>query len=72
MRKHGNDRSELIKELLLTKQKNKLKREQLERIAKAKKKKQLQANANHPFSFFERDQSIQARKPFSPFDPKRI
>lgn len=34
--------------------KNKLKRKQLERIAKAQKKKQLQAGANHPFSFFER------------------
>ncbi|GAA7939661.1 hypothetical protein JP0534_14260 [Helicobacter pylori] len=34
--------------------KNKLKRKQLERIAKAQKKTQLQANANHPFSFFER------------------
>ncbi len=54
MKKHGNDHSELIKELLLTKQKNQFKRKQLERIAKAQKKKQLQANANHPFSFFER------------------
>lgn len=34
--------------------KNQLKRKQLERIAKAQKKKQLQAIANHPFSFFER------------------
>lgn len=34
--------------------KNQLKRKQLERIAKTQKKKQLQANANHPFSFFER------------------
>ncbi|GAA9151272.1 hypothetical protein BTM352_12920 [Helicobacter pylori] len=34
--------------------KNKLKRKQLERIAKAKKKEQLQANANYPFGFFER------------------
>nr|WP_259456420.1 hypothetical protein [Helicobacter pylori] len=35
-------------------QKNKLKRKQLERIAKAKKKKQLQASANRSFSYFER------------------
>lgn len=35
-------------------EKNKLKRKQLEAIAKAQKKKQLQAIANHPFSFFER------------------
>ncbi|UOR68645.1 hypothetical protein MPF90_04185 [Helicobacter pylori] len=35
--------------------KNQLKRKQLERATKAKKKKQLQANANHPFSLFERD-----------------
>ncbi len=35
--------------------KNQLKRKQFERIAKAQKKKQLQAGANHPFSFFERD-----------------
>ncbi|MFA8033422.1 hypothetical protein [Helicobacter pylori] len=34
--------------------KNQLKRKQLERIAKVKEKKQLQANANYPFSFFER------------------
>lgn len=34
--------------------KNQLKRKQLERVAKTQKKKQLQANANHPFSFFER------------------
>ncbi len=34
--------------------KSQLKRKQLERIAKAQKKKQLQPNANHPFSFFER------------------
>ncbi|GHP65299.1 hypothetical protein VN0229_15090 [Helicobacter pylori] len=34
--------------------KNQLKRKQLERVAKAKKKKQLQANANYPFSLFER------------------
>ncbi|UOR98491.1 hypothetical protein MPG07_05375 [Helicobacter pylori] len=34
--------------------KNKLNRKQLERIAKTKKKKQLQANADYPFSFFER------------------
>ncbi len=36
-------------------EKNKLKRKQLKRIAKAKEKKQLQANSNHSFSFFERD-----------------
>ncbi len=35
-------------------QKNKLKRKQLERIAKAEKKKQLQASANRAFSYFER------------------
>ncbi len=35
-------------------EKNKLKRKQLERTAKAQKKKQLQAIANRPFSFFER------------------
>ncbi len=35
--------------------KNKLKRKQLERIAKAKKKKELQASTNHSFSFFEGD-----------------
>ncbi len=34
-------------------EKNKLKREQFERTTKAKKKKQLQANTNHSFSFFE-------------------
>ncbi len=34
--------------------KNQLKRKQLERVAKTQKKKQLQANADHPFSFFER------------------
>ncbi|MGL2602050.1 hypothetical protein ACQJ5R_05785 [Helicobacter pylori] len=34
--------------------KNKLKRKQLERIAKAEKKKRLQANANRAFSYFER------------------
>ncbi|BAM34748.1 hypothetical protein [Helicobacter phage KHP30] len=34
--------------------KNQLKRKQLERVAKAQKKKQLQANANHSFSFFKR------------------
>ncbi|GAA9970838.1 hypothetical protein VN0935_15110 [Helicobacter pylori] len=34
--------------------KNKLKRKQLERITKDKKKKQLQANASHSFSFFKR------------------
>ncbi|GAA9027828.1 hypothetical protein HpHA123_14940 [Helicobacter pylori] len=54
MRKHGDDQAELIKELLLTKQKNKLKRKQFERVAKAQKKEQLQANANHQISFFER------------------
>ncbi len=35
-------------------EKNKLKRKQFERIEKAQKKKQLQASANRPFSFFER------------------
>ncbi|MFP6300045.1 hypothetical protein ACLGEN_06890 [Helicobacter pylori] len=35
-------------------EKNKLKRKQLERIAKIEKKKQLQASANRPFSYFER------------------
>lgn len=35
-------------------QKNKLKRKQLERIRKTEKKKQLQARANRPFSYFER------------------
>ncbi|WP_238767918.1 hypothetical protein [Helicobacter pylori] len=35
-------------------QKNKLKRKQLERIAKAEKKKQLQADSNRSFSYFER------------------
>ncbi len=35
-------------------QKNKLKRKQLERIAKAEKKKQLQANTDRAFSYFER------------------
>ncbi|MGL2835333.1 hypothetical protein ACQKAK_07265 [Helicobacter pylori] len=35
-------------------QKNKLKRRKLERIAKAEKKKQLQASANRAFSYFER------------------
>ncbi|GAA9857959.1 hypothetical protein VN0622_10490 [Helicobacter pylori] len=34
--------------------KNQLKRKQLERIAKAKEKKQLQTSANYSFSFFER------------------
>ncbi len=34
--------------------KNKLKRKQLERIRKAEKKKELQASANRPFSYFER------------------
>ncbi len=34
--------------------KNQLKRKQLERVEKAQKKKQLQANSNYPFSFFER------------------
>ncbi|WP_165531837.1 hypothetical protein [Helicobacter pylori] len=34
--------------------KNKLKRKQLERIAKAEKKKQLQAGSNCAFSYFER------------------
>ncbi|GAA8584039.1 hypothetical protein HpBT295_08410 [Helicobacter pylori] len=34
--------------------KNKLKRNQLERVKKIEKKKQLQAIANHPFSYFER------------------
>ncbi|GHQ80006.1 hypothetical protein VN0406_06570 [Helicobacter pylori] len=35
-------------------EKNKLKRKQLERVRKNQKKKQLQANTNHPFSYFER------------------
>ncbi|GAA8237339.1 hypothetical protein HpKG61_00060 [Helicobacter pylori] len=35
-------------------QKNKLKRKQLERIKKAQKRKELQASANHSFSYFER------------------
>lgn len=35
-------------------QKNKLKRKQLERIAKAQKKKELHASANRSFSYFER------------------
>ncbi|ANT42670.1 putative ABC binding cassette transporter [Helicobacter phage Pt21299RU] len=35
-------------------QKNKLKRKQLERIAKTKKKKQLQSHSNCAFSYFER------------------
>lgn len=34
--------------------KNQLKRKQLERIRKNQKKKELQANANRSFSFFER------------------
>ncbi|MFP6224297.1 hypothetical protein ACLGCM_07975 [Helicobacter pylori] len=34
--------------------KNKLKRKQLERAKKDQKKKQLQFNANHPFSYFAR------------------
>ncbi len=58
MRKLGNDHNEPIKGLLQTKQKNQFKRKQLKRIAKAKEKKQLQTNANYPFSFFERPQSI--------------
>ncbi|GAA7288292.1 hypothetical protein HpM018_14750 [Helicobacter pylori] len=35
-------------------QKNKLKRKQLERIAKAQKKKELHASTNRSFSYFER------------------
>ncbi len=35
-------------------EKNKLKRKQLERVRKNQKKKQLQARANRPFSYFER------------------
>lgn len=35
-------------------EKNKFKRKQLERVRKAEKKKQLQASANRPFSYFER------------------
>ncbi|WP_033762648.1 hypothetical protein [Helicobacter pylori] len=35
-------------------EKNKFKRKQLERVKKAQKKKQLQASANRPFSYFER------------------
>ncbi|GAA7328238.1 hypothetical protein [Helicobacter pylori] len=34
--------------------KNKLKRDQLERVRKAEKKKELQASANRSFSYFER------------------
>ncbi|GAA7705923.1 hypothetical protein HpMMM85_12320 [Helicobacter pylori] len=34
--------------------KNKLKRKQLERVTKAKKKKELQVSASHPFGYFER------------------
>ncbi|GAA7359821.1 hypothetical protein [Helicobacter pylori] len=34
--------------------KNKLKRKQLERIRKTQKKKELQASANHPLSYFGR------------------
>ncbi|WQX88578.1 hypothetical protein KVM38_01325 [Helicobacter pylori] len=34
--------------------KNKLKREQLKRARKNQKKKELQASANRPFSYFER------------------
>lgn len=34
--------------------KNQFKRKQLERVTKAQKKKQLQANANNSFSFFKR------------------
>ncbi len=50
------ERSQRAYQRTLTNQtkKNKLKRKQLERIAKAQKKKQLQAIANHPFSFFAR------------------
>lgn len=33
--------------------KSQLKRKQLKRVTEAQKKKQLQANANNPFSFFE-------------------
>ncbi|MGL2375335.1 hypothetical protein ACOWK5_04365 [Helicobacter pylori] len=35
-------------------EKNKLKRKQFERVRKNQKKKELQAIANHPFSYFER------------------
>ncbi|GAA8105876.1 hypothetical protein HpNP05_09130 [Helicobacter pylori] len=35
-------------------EKNKLKRKQFERVRKAQKKKELQASANYPFSYFER------------------
>ncbi|WRF05882.1 hypothetical protein KVE59_01115 [Helicobacter pylori] len=35
-------------------EKNKLKRKQLERSRKNQKKKELQASANRPFSYFER------------------
>ncbi|MGL2735052.1 hypothetical protein ACQJ8Q_06855 [Helicobacter pylori] len=35
-------------------EKNKLKRKQLERVRKAQKKKELQASANYPFSYFGR------------------
>ncbi len=50
------ERSQRAYKRTLTNQtkKNKLKRKQLERFRKAKKKKQLQAKSNHPFSFFER------------------
>ncbi|GAA9736745.1 hypothetical protein VN0123_13130 [Helicobacter pylori] len=49
-------RSERAYKRTLTNQtkKNQLKRKQLERIAKAKEKKQLQTSANYSFSFFER------------------
>nr|WP_232258350.1 hypothetical protein [Helicobacter pylori] len=50
------ERSQRAYKRTLTNQtkKNKLKRKQLERITKAQKKKQLQASANRPFSYFER------------------
>nr|WP_232728124.1 hypothetical protein [Helicobacter pylori] len=35
-------------------EKNKLKRKQLERVRENQKKKELQARANRPFSYFER------------------
>ncbi|WRC05940.1 hypothetical protein KVD86_06495 [Helicobacter pylori] len=42
------------KTLVSKAQKNKLERKKLERIAKFEKKKQLQANSNRAFSYFER------------------
>ncbi len=54
MRKHGSDRIELIKNFLLTKQKKiSLRESNLKELERLKKKKQLQAIANRPFSYFE-------------------